>query len=311
MSDTRKAPCATALLWLGVTRSAHAHGGTAIEAWTFNPWLLAGLAIACAWYARGAWAFSRAARSEHSPRKLENGAFALAIVALLVALVSPLDAMSDYSFAAHMTQHELLMLLAAPLLVLARPLPAYLRALPTATRTRIASVMRHQGALAGFRFFTAPAVALLVHGLVRWIWHVPALFEAALVDEWVHGLQHATFFFSALLFWWGLLQGRYGRAGYGVAFLFVLLTAMHTGALGALLSFSEHAWYPSYVTRTALHGLDVVDDQQIAGQVMWVGAGVWMMLLALALLLAWLGEARRRVLRGSVALASRRGVSTP
>jgi putative membrane protein len=278
-----------ALLWL-VPAIAHAHGGEAAP-WTFNPWVLGSVGMASVLYTRGA-------RAMGAHRRLENMAFALAMLSLLIALISPLDGWSDYSFAAHMTQHELLMLLAAPLLVLARPLPAYMRALPDRTRTQLAPRLANRRAQAFFRAISAPAVTLFVHGAIRWLWHVPALFEAALANEWVHGVQHASFFLSALLFWWGLVQGRYGRAGYGLAFLFVLLTAMHTGALGALLAFSEHGWYPSYAARGGLS--DVVADQQIAGQIMWVAAGVWMMFLALALLLAWLGEARRRVLRGSV-----------
>jgi putative membrane protein len=287
--------CALCLLFTSVAR---AHDGGTLGPTTPNLWLVAGLAVASLWYARGAFSIGRA-------RKLENAAFALAIATLLLALVGPLDRLSDYSFAAHMTQHELLMLLAAPLLVLARPLPAYLRALPDEPRGRAASWLRKPGLVATFRWLSAPALTLLVHGMVRWLWHVPSLFEAAMNDEWVHGLQHASFFATAALFWWGMVQGRYGRAGYGMAFVFVLLTAMHTGALGALLSFSEHGWYPSYQQRTGEHGIDVVLDQQLAGLIMWVGAGLWMMLLALALFIAWLGEARSRVRRGSVATLTR------
>jgi putative membrane protein len=281
-----------ALLVLLVPAAAYAHPGE-LAPWTFNPWVLGGVALASALYVRGA----RAIGGAH--RRLENAAFATAMLSLLVALISPLDAWSDYSFAAHMTQHELLMLLAAPLLVLARPLPAYLRALPGKMRASLAPRLASRRAQAWFRMLSAPALTLLVHGAIRWLWHLPSLFEAALANEWVHGVQHASFFLSALLFWWGLVQGRYGRAGYGLAFLFVLLTAMHTGALGALLAFSEHGWYPSYAARGGVR--DVLADQQIAGQIMWVAAGVWMMMLALALLLAWLGEARRRAQRGSVA----------
>jgi cytochrome c oxidase assembly factor CtaG len=204
-----------------------------------------------------------------------------------------------------MTQHELLMLLAAPLLVLARPLPTYMHALPGRLRNIVARWLRRPALLAVFRFLTAPLVALFIHGVVRWLWHLPSWFQAALASEWVHGLQHASFFLSALLFWWGLVQGRYGRAGYGLSALFVLVTAIHTGALGALLSFSGHVWYPAYSPRLREVHLDPLRDQQLAGLIMWVGAFVWMLILTLAFLLAWLGEARRRVLRGSVAQLAR------
>jgi putative membrane protein len=308
---------AVASVGLAVAGNVRAHDGSGastnvLQSWTLNPWLLALIAAASVLYALGRRGQQRQALADASPRKLENAAFVLSMLSLLFALVSPLDRLSDLTFSAHMTQHELLMLLAAPLLVLARPLPTYLRALPARQRTQVAAALRAPLAVSTFRFLTAPLVALVLHGLIRWLWHIPALFEAALANEWIHGVQHASFFLTALLFWWGLVHGRYGRVGYGLSFVFVLLTAMHTGALGALLSFSEHAWYPTYEARASQQGLDPVLDQQVAGLIMWVAAGLWMMLLALALFLAWLGEARQRARRGSTAaLLRRRGATAP
>jgi putative membrane protein len=305
------------LLFAGTASAARAHQGSplldrdVLHSWTFDPWLLLIIASASFLYALGRRAQREQALPDAMPRRLENAAFVLSMLSLLLALASPLDRLSDLTFSAHMTQHELLMLLAAPLLVLARPLPTYLRGLPPGPRARAASWLRSGGTVRAFRFLSAPSIALLLHGTIRWLWHVPALFEAALANEWIHGAQHASFFLSALLFWWGLVHGRYGRAGYGLSFLFVLLTAMHTGALGALLSFSEHVWYPSYQQRALQHQVDAVSDQQVAGLIMWVGAGLWMMLLALALFLAWLGEARLSASRASTAaLLRRRGAAT-
>ncbi len=297
-------PCLAALAWVAHTPRALAHEPGPAElahTWTFNPWLILFLLAVSTLYVLGERRASHKSRVPGPLHALERGAFALCIVTLVVALLSPLDALSDLTFAAHMTQHELLMLLAAPLLVLARPLPTYMHALPPALRRHAAALLRRASLVSGFRFLTAPLVALLLHGAIRWLWHLPSWFEAALHSEWIHGLQHASFFLSALLFWWGLLQGRYGRAGYGLAALFVLFTAIHTGALGALLSFSHHVWYPAYGLRLREVQLDPLRDQHLAGLIMWVGAFVWMLLLALALFLAWLGEARRRVMRGAVA----------
>jgi putative membrane protein len=290
---------------------AHAHHGHTLHArdivssWTLNPWLIGLLALALLAYLRGDRARANKRPAHAAAHSAERNAFFLTLATLAVALLSPLDRLSDLSFAAHMTQHELLMVVAAPLLVLARPLPVYLQALPAALRAHAARWLREPHAVSSFRFASAPIVALLVHGAIRWLWHLPGPFEAALASEWIHGVQHASFFLSALLFWWGLVQGRYGRAGYGVATLFVLVTAMHTGALGALLSLSDHVWYPTYAARSGLLQLDPLHDQQVAGLIMWVGAFVWLLILALALLLAWLGEARRRAARGSAAFVAR------
>jgi putative membrane protein len=124
------------------------------------------------------------------------------------------------------------------------------------------------------------------------MWHVPALFEAALHDETVHVVQHLGFFLTAALFWWALIHGRYGRAGYGIGVAYVFATAMHTQILGALLTFGNRIWYPTHAART---GAAALDDQQLAGIVMWIPFGVIFVLIALALFAAWLGEAERRV----------------
>jgi putative membrane protein len=139
---------------------------------------------------------------------------------------------------------------------------------------------------------TGPFVVLLLHALVLWIWHVPALFEAALRSETIHVLQHLGFFMTAALFWWALIHGRYGRVGYGVGVAYVFATAMHTQILGALLTFGSRIWYPTHASRT---GAAALDDQQLAGVIMWIPFGAVFLLIALALFAAWIGEAERRV----------------
>src|SRR5690606_25921048 len=93
---------------------------------------------------------------------------------------------------------------------------------------------------------TDPVAVLIVHGLVIWIWHVPVFFEAALHNQPLHALQHLMFFWTAALFWWALVHGRYGRLGYGVSVVFVFITAVHQSVLGALLTFAPAAWYSTY-----------------------------------------------------------------
>jgi putative membrane protein len=137
--------------------------------------------------------------------------------------------------------------------------------------------------------------ALLLHAFTRWIWHAPVLFEAAMRSAPVHALQHTMFFWSAALFWYALIHGRYGRMGYGVATAFVWLTGMHTGVLAALITFASRPWYPLYAERGAPFDVRVLDDQQLAGLIMWVPSGAMLLLIGLALFAAWLGESERRV----------------
>jgi cytochrome c oxidase assembly factor CtaG len=214
---------------------------------------------------------------------------------LLVALLSPVDALGGILFSAHMAQHELLILVAAPLLVLGRPLAPFLWALPEPARETAGRWSRAPAFAAFWRWLTAPLVVFVLHGLALWIWHLPSLYQATLDDDFIHALQHLSFFASSALFWWALLHGRFGRLGYGAAVLYVFLTSLHSGVLGALLTFAPRLWYPIYEARTSRWGLSPLEDQQLAGLIMWIPAGVVFIVLGLALFAAWLGEAERRV----------------
>jgi putative membrane protein len=227
-------------------------------------------------------------------RPLQVAAYGAALVSLWVALLSPLDTLADVLFSAHMGQHEILILVAAPLLVIGRPLYALLWAVPERARHGLTTAVDSRPFRRVWRLVSHPVSVLVLHGLALWIWHVPGLFEDALEHETVHALQHLSFFLTAALFWWTLVNGRYGRAGYGMAVMFVFATAMHSGLLGAMLTFARTALYATHEARTRAAGLDPVADQQLAGLLMWIPAGLIMTILGLAFLSAWLGEAERR-----------------
>jgi putative membrane protein len=222
-------------------------------------------------------------------------AFALGCVSTAVALLGPLDRWSDVLFSAHMAQHEILMLVGAPLMVLGRPFIASLFGVPPAVRDAVASFVRRPFVTRTWELATGALTVLLLHAVVLWTWHAPALFEAALHNESVHVFQHLGFFLTAALFWWALIHGRYGRLGYGIGVMYVFATAMHTQILGALLTFGTRTWYPTHTARTAAAGINAVRDQQLAGIVMWIPFGVVFVFVGLALFAAWLGEAEKRV----------------
>lgn len=230
----------------------------------------------------------------HTLRRWQAGAFFTGLGSAGIALLSPLDRWSDVLFSAHMAQHEILMLISAPMMVAGRPFIVVLWSLNRVTRGFFGSVVRR--ASGAWELLTGPVTVLILHALVLWVWHVPALFEAALRSESVHVFQHLGFFLTAALFWWALLHGRYGRLGYGVAVLYVFATAMHTQILGALLTFGLRIWYPTHAVRTAAAGGNAIDDQQLAGVLMWIPFGAVFLFVALGLFAAWLGEAERRAL---------------
>jgi len=196
-----------------------------------------------------------------------------------------------------MIQHELMMLVGAPLLMLGRPLQRCTAGLPDGLRPPVLRVLQGHAAAATWRVLTAPLCAWALHALAIWVWHMPALYDAAVGNEGIHTLQHAMFVGTSALFWWGMLYGRYGRAGYGAAVFYVFLTVVHTGVLGAMVTFARTPLYPIYQASAAAHGIDPLVDQQRAGLLMWIPAGLVMTMLGLALFAAWLGESERRTLQ--------------
>jgi putative membrane protein len=231
------------------------------------------LLICAALYARGLHALWRRAGRGRGISYRQATWFALGTLAIAAALVSPLDALGERFFSVHMLQHEILMLVAAPLMVLARPLGAWTWAFPLHVRRRIGHAVQAGWWAAVWRFITDPLGAWALHALALWGWHVPALFEAAVENEAVHALQHASFLATALLFWWSVIGPR-SRSAAGPTMASLFTTMLHTSALGALLTLAAAPWYPRY-------GLE---DQQLGGLIMWVPGAAAYVVAALAVM---------------------------
>jgi putative membrane protein len=217
-------------------------------------------------------------------------------LALAVALVSPLDGAGGVSFSAHMVQHELLMIVAAPLMVLGRPLGVWAWSVPQRWLRPLGGALRARPARTVWAALTRPLHAWLLHFAALWLWHVPALFQAALLHPAVHALQHASFLFPALLFWWAVLDGASSARDRGAAIAYLFTTMLHTGALGALFAMSGRVWYPVYGASAAQYGLSPLEDQQLGGLIMWVPGGLAYVIAGLALCAQWLRQPARGAL---------------
>lgn len=273
----------------------HLDAGTVLGWWTWDPVVLFLLALTAGLYALGLDRLWARAGAGQGIRGWEAACFAAGWLGLFAALVSPLDALGEILFSAHMAQHEVLILVAAPLMVLGRPLAAFLWALPKPAREKAGRWSQAPAVASSWRWLTAPVTVWVLHGIALWVWHLPDLYQRTLGDDFVHALQHLCFFLSASLFWWSLVHGRFGRLGYGASVLYVFTTSLHSGVLGALLTFAPRLWYPIYEIRTSRWSLSPLEDQQLAGLIMWIPAGAVFILLGLALFAAWMGEAERRV----------------
>lgn len=279
---------------VGGSVSAHDVGHALTTPRGLSPWdVLAGLMLITTAVLYGAGLRHLAVRGASHPIT-ESLAFTAGVVALLASILPPLDTLSLERFSVHMAQHELMMLVGVPLLMAGRPLAACVWGLPGSLRPHAVTLLQSAPAASSWRLLTAPVVAWTLHGAAIWIWHAPPLYEWAIHNEAVHAVQHLLFIGTSGLFWWGLLYGRYGRAGYGAAVFYVFTTTVHTGLLGALITFARTPLYPSYSLAGAAHHLDALGDQQIAGLLMWIPAGIVLTGTGLALFAAWLGEAQRR-----------------
>lgn len=257
--------------------------------WTLEPWLLVSLGLPLLAYVVGAARL--AGRSGAGRRTLRNQAllFAAGWLTLALAAASPLHQGGSRSFTLHMIEHELLMLVAAPLLVLARPLGAMLWAFPAPARTALASAARRPTPRMVWGALTAPVPATLLQAAALWLWHAPALFDLALGHEAWHVAQHLSFVISALFFWQAMLAQR--RRSAGLAAMCLFATSLAGGALGALMAFSQSPWYARYaLLGMAPFGLTPTEDQQMAGLLMWIPGGLVHAGAALALVTAVLRE---------------------
>ncbi|MGH7318258.1 MAG: cytochrome c oxidase assembly protein [Candidatus Rokuibacteriota bacterium] len=200
-----------------------------------------------------------------------------------LALVSPIDHLAEVLFTAHMIQHQLLIMVAAPLLLLGNPFPFVLWGLPRRLRRRLGGALTRGGAVRRvWRTLTWIPVAGLAHTMTLWAWHLPAAYEAALRTNVLHDIEHLSFFGTALLFWWPVVdpapRDHASRDGlyYGARVAYLVLATAQNTLLGALIGLTERVLYPSYAAAPRVFGLTPLDDQALSGGIMWAGGHMYL-----------------------------------
>ncbi len=215
-------------------------------------------------------------------------AFLTGVAALAVALGPWSEEAVDRSLAAHMGQHMLLIVVAAPLLAAGAPGTPLVLLLPVRGRQRVARFRQQLRHAPVTRDLLRPVTGWLLSITTLWVWHLPPMYEAALSSPWLHALEHACFLLGAWTFWWHVLHEGPQRVRGGAAVLYVFAATLPAAALGAVLTFATAPLYPSQAQGAVAAGLDPVRDQQLAGLVMWVPPDVLYLLLTVALFLPWL-----------------------
>jgi putative membrane protein len=270
------------------TTFAHGEGQPALS-WTFDPWIALPLGVLLLLYIKGMARLWRRSCSSRQRRLWQALAYASGWLSLAGALVSPLHQLGEHLFTAHMIEHEIVITIAAPLLVLARPGGAFVWSFARRERQFVRRLVRGPAVRRSWRWLTRPLNATLLHALAIWIWHVPPFFDAAVVDLGLHRLQHLSFFATAVLFWWSLLW----RAEAAVATGELFITMIHTGILGALMSFAPRVLYAVQTSDAPRWGLTPLEDQQLAGLVMWVLVGTIYAGVAIAFFASWIQGSSR------------------
>ena len=265
-----------------LAHGAEAHGDD--PSWTLDPWIIVPLVVLALLYSVGSVVLRRRIAIGRPLQGWRALAFLGGWLSLVAALVSPLHWLGEHLFSFHMIEHEILMAISAPLLVVARPIGTLLWSLPREIRLAAGRFLKGRAVSVTWAWLSAGRNATLVHGAAIWAWHAPGLFDAAVASAPIHRLQHLSFLLTAVMFWWSVFQ----RSNAGTAAWHLFVTMLHTSVLGALMALAPRVLYQPRAATVASWGLTPLEDQQLAGLIMWVPAGTVYAGAALALLALWI-----------------------
>jgi putative membrane protein len=255
--------------------------------WSFEPTVLVGVLVLALLYAAG-WRRARDSGEPHRPGLGRIALFALGLGAILAALVSPIDRLSEQLMLMHMVQHILLLDIAPILLIL-----GLTKVLLRPVTRRLNTIERRAGYLAH------PVVAVIAYAGFMWLWHIPAMYDLALRHDGIHALEHLCFAVAGALYWWHILspiRGRMRLGGMGPV-LYMVSTKLLVGLLGVALAFAPSAIYPFYEHRPHYWGLTAGEDQNLAGLVMALEQSIVMGIALAYLFIRMLAESEREAQR--------------
>jgi putative copper resistance protein D len=274
---------------------------TLVEGWTFDMavWVPVILAASAYWMARVV--VDRRHPSNPVPR-WRLWSWLAGLAAIVVALASPIEAYDTTLFSVHMVQHLLLTMVAAPLLVLAAPITLLLRvSSPSVRRGWILPVLHSRVV----RLVSHPLVAWSLFAAVMWFSHFSPLFDAALEDDTLHRLEHALYLGSAMLFWWPVVGADPSphRLGYPARVFYLALGMPLSSLLGLVMFSASTVLYEHYLTLDRDWGPTPLEDQNLAGGIMWAGGDAAFVLALVLMVAAWLRHEERENRREDARLA--------
>lgn len=262
--------------------------------WQWEPWLLACIAAAAAPYAAGM--LRMGARRAQILGRWRASSFLGGLLVLFLALMSPLDTVADDLFSAHMLQHMLLLLVIPPMLVYGRPVITWLWAFDVGSRRAVVSGWKRAKLQAVFDFLMRPLCVWLLLSAALCYWHLPGPYDAAVRHEWLHDLEHLSFLAFSLAFWTIMIEpyGRRRALGYGATIVFVVSSGFVMSLIGAILTFATTPLYAVHLHTTQAYGLTPLQDQQLAGIIMWIPSNLVHVAALSALFFGWFRADERR-----------------
>ena len=265
------------------------------QAWSFDPTLIIPVAVIGWFYLRGLRRWEQRSRAHPWWR---TALFYGGLATYLLAMESPLDRLGEHHFSMHMIQHELVMMYAVPMLLLGAPTTPLLRGMPGWLRHGVVRPLAGTSAMRfAYRAITHPAVAIMALTTVVWAWHlVPGWWEAALADQKIHDLQHFAFTGVAMLFWWNVIDPKplHSRIPHLPRILYIFGGSLPKHILAAMITFSSHTFYPTYLEARQVIPIDPVSDQQLAGLIMWVPSEAATLIAMAIVFFMWVGASEQR-----------------
>jgi putative membrane protein len=289
----------TALILLALPTAASAHGdeihpGEPIMAmWQFEPEIVAGILIVAALYVAGV----RRGAARHWWR---HALFFAGLVALALALLSPIEPLADHVFAIHQVEHMLLRSIGPMLILLSQPQAALMRGMPQWLRRSVFNpIVGSSGVRRTFGFFSQPLVATILFVGISWFWMIPRWHDIAILDEPIHYMWHVSLLLTGLFFFSVIFDVRSAPAGprLGTRLVMFWCAAMGNILLGAFLTFKAVPLYHAYDVTGRMFGVDAITDEQIGGLTMWIPGCMMFAVSVILILHRWGTEEERAELR--------------
>ncbi len=276
----------TALDWAG--HGAIAHDTAWWAAWSADPLFLVPIVLVALCYARGLQGWSERSR-EHS--KWRTASYYSGLAVLVLAYQSPLDRLGEHQFSMHMVQHNIVMMLVPPLILLGAPTTPMLRGMPRWLRQHVVRpIAGNRAAYWAYRLLTFPVVAIGLFAASQWFWHLyPGLFDRALNEDWLHNVQHLSFLAVAMLFWWNIIDPKplHSRIPPLMRIIYFYGAMIPKHVLSAFIVFADEPFYPTYERVYRFLPGSPLEDQQLAGLLMWVPFGELLNLITAGIILGF------------------------